>query len=226
MTVELDRVYRSQRLRLRAVVVAQAARLWAAAETRDQERFVTQVVPVVHAGQTQTVRLVDAYMAMKTLHAVGVGQVKGLDPDAYMVEAIRKQPAVEVYARPFGAVGYALQTGAEFATARVAGGAALEKLVTTDLQLAQTHSARDWMSDEPSIIGYERVTAGGCPLCEAASDRLYHSADLAPIHEGCRCDVTPVYGDRKLERLPDGLQAVSDSELGARLVDDKWAAAA
>lgn len=224
MSAELDATYRSQRLRLRSTVLAHTARLWAVAQPQDQPAFLGQVVPAVHAGQALTVRLVDAYMATKTLHATGAGRVKGLDPAAYTVEAIRKTPADEVYGRPFGALGYALASGAEFSIARAAGAAAAEKLVSTDLQLAQTYSARDWMSDEPGIIGYERQTEGGCPLCESASGGLYQTEDLMPLHEGCRCDVAPVFGDARPGPLPDGLEVVDDSELGPRLISESWAA--
>lgn len=226
MSAELDNQYRAQRLRLRATVLAQIARIWATAQPQSRDAFIAAVLPVVHAGQAVVVRLVDAFFATKTIDATGAGRVKGLDPAAYTVEAIRNQPAAVVYDRPFGALGYALATGADFAVARAAGGAALEKLASTDLQLAQTYAARDWMSDEPQIVGYQRITSGGCPLCTAAAGRTYRSEDLAPIHEGCRCDVAPVYGDVTHEHLPSGLVAVSDPELGSRLADDTWKVAA
>lgn len=196
MTVQLDSAYRAQRQRLRAALLAQAARLWSVASPKDESSFLEQMVPLITAGQVQTVRLVDAYMAIKTLHATGEGDVKGLDAAAYSVEALRGKPALEVYARPFAAVGAALAAKAEFSAAMHVGQAVLKKLATTDLQLAQTYSARDWMRDEPKITGYQRVTSGGCGLCEAASTQLYGTEDLMPIHEHCQCDVAPYYGDR------------------------------
>lgn len=226
---QLDVTYRAQRLRLRAAALALAARVWAGASTQRQDEFVDQILAAVAAGQAQVVRLVDAYMATKTLQATGRGEVRGLNPDDYRTEQLRRASADEVYKRPFGAVGYTLEKGGDFAAARVAGGALLDKLVSTDLQLAQTYSARDWMREEETIVGYERVAGlRACELCAAAATRLYHSEDLMPIHEHCSCDVVPVYGDRPVrqEPIPDGVVFVHDSELGPRLVDETWAAAA
>lgn len=216
MISQLDGVYRSQRLRLSATVAAQAARIWATSEPRDKDAFVERTVPVVEAGQSRAVRLVDAYMATKMIGATGDGAVKGLDESAYTVERLRGVPADEVYRRPFAAMAVALASGAKFAAARTAGMAALEKLVTTDLQLAQTHSSRDWMSDEPGIVGYRRVTAGGCGLCLAASTQRYHVADLMPIHEHCRCGVDPIFGDRPVGRVldPETWSVVKDAAEG------------
>lgn len=253
---DVDRAYRSQRQRLRAALLAIVAREWLAASMQAQDAFAAAVAPVVAAGQAQTARLVDAYMATKTLQATGRGQVRGLNTEKYTTAELRGVPAAEVYLRPFGAVGAALQKGAEFSVAKAAGKAAVDKLVTTDVQLAQTYSARDWMTDEDSITGYERITDGGCELCSAASTRTYRSEDLMPIHEHCQCDVSPVYGPRPgralgsgwsvtrehaeeslseetLTRLSDGgmklpetLTVARDPELGFRLVDDAWQVAA
>lgn len=41
------------------------------------------------------------------------------------------------------------------------------------------------------VIHPELAKGGTCGLCVAASHRLYHIADLKPIHEGCHCTVTP-----------------------------------
>jgi hypothetical protein len=70
----IDGVYRSQRLRLMNTVAAATAQAWAQGY-RDREAVIGQVLAVVHAGQAQTVALVDAYMAVKAQ-----ASPKGLDP--------------------------------------------------------------------------------------------------------------------------------------------------
>jgi len=101
------------------------------------------------------------------------------------------------------------------------------KLAATDLQLAQTHSARDWMADDENVYGWRRVTDGDpCPLCALAATRIYYRADLMPIHEHCGCGVEPLYGEH-----PGGLsvpnaavRVVDDHEIGPRLMAAGWAA--
>lgn len=218
--IQVDATYRSQRMRLRSVLLATVARHWAVASPHDQGAFLGRVTAVVLAAQAQSVRLVDAYMATKTKAVIGTGAVKGLDPSLYTVDAIRGVPAAEVYSRPFGALGYALETGLDFSAARAAGGAALGRLASTDFQLAQTYSARDWMTSEESITGYERILGGdGCELCQAAADgRVFATDDLAPIHDHCGCSVSPVFGPEPTKGASDVFSVESDPELGQRLV--------
>lgn len=210
----LDHAYRSQRIRIVNTVRAQTKRLWAVSSTQQQQQFVGQAVPVVAAGQAAVVTLVDGYLAAKAQAETGEGAVQGLDPAGYTTGMLRGAPAAEVYARPFGVLGAAIAGGAEFSAAKASGGDYLDKLVSTDLQLAQTHSARDWMSNEPRVTGWQRVTSGGCDFCQQAASRTYRTRDLMPIHEHCHCSVVPVFGDVEPEPIGD---VEHDHELGARL---------
>lgn len=186
MSVQLDNAYQAQRARLSNAVMAGAAAVWAEG-FRDRERTIGQVVPFVEVGLGLTVSLVDAYMAAKATAAGERAVVKGLDPALYTIAALRGLPAAEVYERPFGALGGQLAEGAEFGAALQASQAALGRLVRTDLQLAQTRSARDWMAGEERVVGYRRVLGPGknCSLCVSASSRTYRKEDLAPIHDRC-----------------------------------------
>jgi hypothetical protein len=50
----------------------------------------------------------------------------------------------------------------------------------------------------PKVTGYRRIIhpelsrTGTCGLCIAAADRIYHVADLLPIHARCKCEVAAV----------------------------------
>lgn len=207
---QIDAAYRTQRLRLRSVVAAQVASAWAQLY-RDREAAITYAVNVVQAGQAQTVSLVAAYMTVKALQETGQRISVGLDPAAYTIEALRKIEAPRVYARPYGALGVRLNEGATFDDAVTSAVASVTKLATTDLQLAQTNAARDWMQGSADrlaesdirVVGYRRVLSGPgphCALCTAASTRTYRIADLLPIHEHCVTGETlvaaAVAGDR------------------------------
>lgn len=225
MSAELDAVYRSQRLRLTRTIAAAAAAEWASAY-RDRERAVATLVPLVEAGQAQTVALVSGYMTAKATAAGEPVATRGLERELYTIAALRGLSAAEVYERPFGALGGQLAQGAEFAQAFASSRASLDRLVRTDLQLAQTHAARDWMAGEERVVGYRRVLGPGknCSLCISASTRTYFKADLLPIHERCGCSVAPLFGDRPVTSVGTKVRVVDDPELGRRLLEESWAA--
>jgi len=225
VTAELDAVYRSQRLRLTGTVAAAAASAWSSVY-RDRERAVATLVPLVEAGQAQTVALVSGYMTAKATAAGERVATRGLERELYTIAALRGLAAEKVYERPFGALAGQLAQGAEFAQAFASSRASLNRLVRTDLQLAQTHAARDWMAGEERVVGYRRVLGPGknCPLCISASTRTYFKAELLPIHERCRCSVSPLFGSAPVASVGTKVRVVDDPELGARLLEESWAA--
>jgi hypothetical protein len=220
---QLEGVYRAQRTRLRSIATAATNRAFAT-YYHDRALALARIIPVVLAAQRQQVALVDAYMTAKTRAAFGVATVKGLDPAAYTIDKLRGVSAAAVYERPWGALGGQLDSGADFASALGSAHAYLSSNVATDLQMAQTYSARDWMSGDERIVGYARVTAGGCDLCEAASDRTYYSEDLMSLHENCNCTVEPVFGDEQVASVgtTTDYEVEFDPELGPRLMATSW----
>lgn len=227
MSAQLDAAYGSQRRRLVSTVMASAAFAWASDE---REGTIERTMGIAAGGMAAMVRLTDAYMAAKQREAQGSGSTKGLSPADYTTAVLRGVAAEEVYARPFGAFGGQLEQGVALAVALASARASLRRLVATDIQLAQTHSARDWMADSPRVFGYKRVLSSGknCPLCEAAARRIYYREDLMPIHERCGCGVSPMFGEHPGGlSVPDAaVRVASDPELGSRLVEGTWAAAA
>jgi hypothetical protein len=210
-------------------VATNVARIWAN-DYQDEEQTITSALGLVAAGQARTVSLVDAYMSAKTREVVGRGGVKGLDPALYTVDRLRGAPAREVYQRPFGALGAFIANQGQdgWGAGMAAATASLVRLAKTDLQLAQTHAARDWMVEDRHVRGYRRMLGGNenCELCQDAARGFYYREDLAPIHERCACSVSPVYGE------PGPLQRAAlhtktcrvdhDAEIGPRLLAPGW----
>jgi hypothetical protein len=232
---EIDTAYQAQRIRLVAIVAAAVARALAENESRPRASLGV-IVPTVEAGQRMTVALVDAYMASKAREAVGVGSTLGLDPSLYTIAALRGLPADQVYNRAFGALDALGRRSSDDQRAEAirSARAAVEKLLRTDLQLAQTHSARDWMqanvaagSDTERIVGYRRVLTGPgphCELCTSASTRTYRVADLMPIHEHCGCTVEPLWGEHDVASVGTTVRVEIDPEIGPRLMAATWSA--
>lgn len=108
---------------------------------------------------------------------------KGVDPE-------------EVYQRPFRQIWTDLQKGKDLNESIEKATKRLENTVKTDIQLAKTHAARDFIQEQGNIQGYRRVLTGAenCGLCIVASTQRYHVRDLLPIHPGCDCAVAPILG--------------------------------
>lgn len=227
----IDGAYNAQRLRLKASVTSAVAAAWTQLH-HDRQAAIAHAVKLVQAGQTNTVRLVDAYMTAKTLEATGRSLRVAIDPALYTTDTLRGIAAADVYGRPFGAYGALLKDGAHPSQAVQAAHASVTKLAATDLQLAQTHAARDWMQEaalQPGdlrVVGYRRVLAGPgphCALCTAAATRTYRIADLLPIHEHCTCGVQPLFGTEPVASIGTTVRVEHDPELGPRLMADDWA---
>lgn len=66
-----------------------------------------------------------------------------------------------------------------------------------ELKQAAEAQADPQTGSGPKVIGYRRVWNGGCDHCQLASERLYFTAELAPIHDGCSCGIAPVFEGEK-----------------------------
>lgn len=195
------------------MVVAGVSRIWVTGSPQDQDALANRAIALVMTAQTQTVRLTDAYMTQKTRRATGKGAAGRIKPEDYTIDKLRGVPALEVYKRPFGALGAALARGEEFSEALRSGRASLVKVASTDIQLAQVRAARDWMVTEPKITAMGRLVAGTCDYCKRASAELVGVEDPMPIHEHCQCSAVPMFGEE-----PTGsVETEKDSELGMRL---------
>jgi hypothetical protein len=69
-----------------------------------------------------------------------------------------------------------------------------------DTQLAHRDQAARFVDETGAdawrrIIRPELSEGGACGLCVVAADRLYYREDLKAVHERCKCEVLPVYGE-------------------------------
>jgi hypothetical protein len=77
-------------------------------------------------------------------------------------------------------------------------------ITEANVRMSQQHTHRSvlaYLAPKTGIRGYRRVVhpelsrTGTCGLCIVASDNLYTTDQLMPIHTACRCTVVPVIGD-------------------------------
>lgn len=97
----------------------------------------------------------------------------------------------------------------------MARGVPADKALEQALRLAQTladgtvrlaerdasQQALIYLAPRVGITGYRRVIrpelsrTGTCGLCIVASDQVYKTGDLMPLHARCKCEVMPIIGD-------------------------------
>ncbi len=201
--------------RLRALIRNGVAQAWAGLpgyDERNVAQWLATVLPLVNAGQRQSVALTEAFLA----RALG-GAPVGVDA-AKVVAGVRTgaTPA-EVYRRPFVTVWTALKAGDAFTAATRAGGDRATSAAVTDVQLAHRATLQAVQDAEPRIRGYRRVPDGGaCAYCVALEGAIVRSADAAPLHPGCGCGFEPIVdASPRPASLPDEVAVHEHGELGA-----------
>jgi hypothetical protein len=184
-------------------VVSYIARTWRGLENyrdADIDRFVARVVPIVLGGQRRISALTDAYLA--TVGGVVLGTSRrpvGIPANVIAYDTLRSgSTPEEVYARAGVTVWAGLTGGLALADAINKGLARATATAATDMQLARTHTARHVFGQRDDVVGYLRVPGGGhvCELCQTASDNLYRTDDLMPIHARCSCGIEPLFAGR------------------------------
>lgn len=191
--------YRRSTAAVRAAVLSYLSRSWVALGSYrddDVDRWVTALLPVLSAGLTQTAVLTDAHLAnVIAAMADDLPRPLGVRPGDVSVQALRGVPATDVYRRAGETVWSELSRGTDPPTAIGRGLDRATRMAETDLQLANTHTARRTLSSDRRVVGYRRVTDGDpCKLCASASTAVYRTSVLMPIHARCSCSVLPALG--------------------------------
>lgn len=105
-----------------------------------------------------------------------------------------------VYERPTKLVRRLVSQGVPINEAWRRANAYIALLADGDIRLAQ-RQASDLALAGLGITGYRRIVrpelsrTGSCGLCIAASNRIYKTGNLMPIHNRCKCAVLPIVGD-------------------------------
>lgn len=185
--------------RLRTIVATAVGQIWAGLRGYDEQnvdQWLSTVVPVVIAGERQSVSLTEAYLA----RSIGRPAL-GINPDQIIGAGIRAgaDPA-EVYRRPFVTVWSALKDGTAWEDAVGQGAARATSTAATDVQLTMRTTLRDVGESDDLIVGYSRVPDGGaCDFCQAVSGQRYRTDQLMPIHNHCGCGVDVITRSNRRE---------------------------
>lgn len=183
----------------------------------DADRFVSAVAPVVAGAQQQIGSLTLAMVSRL------VGMLAGVPPvvpslQVGTVNRLRGVSPQEEWRRPFVQMRTELSAGASFQQARESARRRAESLADTDMQLAKTHTARNYMRSQERVVGYRRVLTGdeNCGMCVIASTQRYRKEQLMPIHPGCDCAVAPIVGTRDPGRTINSAMVAEGAEPSAQ----------
>jgi hypothetical protein len=80
----------------------------------------------------------------------------------------------------------------------------LTSIVNDDIAAVSRDEAQKVMAASAKVIGYRRVIhpefskTGTCGLCIVAASRFYKKSELMPLHDLCKCTISPLTKDRDL----------------------------
>jgi hypothetical protein len=109
----------------------------------------------------------------------------------------------QVYSRPAKLFRRLRSQGVDPTTAFQRAMAYAAQITDTNVTLAQREAYQQTLlrlERAAGITGYRRIVhpelarTGSCGLCIVASDNVYHTSQLLPIHGGCNCTVLPIVG--------------------------------
>ena len=126
-----------------------------------------------------------------------------MEPTPRVVEPLPRHPRgmdpVEQWRRTFEQFRYEYSKSSDEAAAR---GALLRRVklnVADDVALAMRIAARNHGEAARTVRGFRRVVhpeqsrGGSCGLCLVASDQVYATGSLMPLHNGCNCGVAEIF---------------------------------
>ncbi|MFJ4173401.1 hypothetical protein [Microbacterium sp. NPDC089696] len=103
----------------------------------------------------------------------------------------------------------------------------LTSIVNDDIAAVARDESQKVMDASAKVIGYRRVIhpefskTGTCGLCIVAASRFYSKSELMPLHDLCKCTISPLTKDRDLGlRLNDADLARIYAAAGSNYADD------
>jgi hypothetical protein len=110
-----------------------------------------------------------------------------------------------VWERPFKEMWGSLKKGNNFTDSLNLGAARANSIARTEMQLAKREAGLYVRNGNSNIVGYLRTLSGAenCGMCYLASTQRYNRGDLLPIHPGCDCGETPIFGDTDVGQIID-----------------------
>ena len=172
----------------------------------DIQRYIEKVIPGMDNAKRTMANYTSGYYGKiaaaekQTFSAVSVPATK------MVTESLRNGTTAEmIWQRPFKEMWTQLSKGTDFSEALKAGARRADWTARTEVQLAKRQAGLTVRDGNKNIVGYLRTLTGAenCGLCYLASTQRYHRGDLLPIHPGCDCGETPIFGNTDVGQIVD-----------------------
>jgi hypothetical protein len=199
--------YRARRLELVAAARAATARDWRElVDVGDLDAthpaWVDRAATTLTAVQSGLVRLTSAYLIAFLRSELGRPvDARHLDERALVGVTRSGKPMTETLAATVIGVKQAIGEGVEPAEAAARGSRASSRLVAAEASYAAQGALSGEIQGDDRIVGWERVTSGGCGACLAAATRTYGAEEPFAVHDGCQCSAEPVIAGTR-QRAP------------------------
>jgi hypothetical protein len=182
-------------LRARAVVIARAE--WAKLDPQDLDgshaRWVATVAATLTELQRGGTRLSAAYLSAYLTSELGRRVSPSQDATAAAGVARDGRPLVEALTPSLFTVKQAIGDGRPVAEALAVGGARAFRTVGEEAIAPGREGLANGIEADGRIVGWRRVTGGGCGACLAAATGAIQADDeVLEVHPACQCSKEPV----------------------------------
>lgn len=172
----------------------------------DIDRFMSSVVPGIDNAKRTMANYTTGYYGKIAQAERQAFKAVSVPATQLATEAIRNGTTSRmIWERPFKEMWTQLSQGADFSDALNAGARRADWTARTEIQLAKREAGLTVRNGNTNIVGYLRTLSGAenCGLCYLASTQRYNRGELLPIHPGCDCGETPIFGNTDVGQIVD-----------------------
>lgn len=196
-SLRITDIYRQRLVELRDRGATMIERDWQLVDVDNLDRSHPDFARAAAAGlaalQTTGVRLTAAYLTAFLRSELGQ-PVAGPPRSAtrYAGTARTGRPLTAALVPTLITVKHEIANGKTPVEAGRAGAHQAVRLAMSETMAPARAALADTIRADARIVGWNRVTAGGCGACLGAATRTYGPDEPLHVHDGCRCSAEPV----------------------------------
>jgi hypothetical protein len=216
-SLRLTNTYRDRLAVLSDRISAYTATSWQHVTVRDLDRshdeWLTSTVLTLEQAQRAGVALTLAYLASFIASETGQRalELPKYDPARAIGFGEDGQPLAVPLQKTLIGVKSLMKDGRSPEDALTETGHRAERLAAGAVMAAPRTTLADQVAEHPAIVGWRRVTRGGCGACLAAAAHAYADEPMR-VHAHCHCSQEPIIRD-----VPDRFPRETGPEIFARM---------
>ena len=181
---------------------------------RSHETWLAAVTVALQQAQRAGVNLTLAYLAAFIASETGhrVVEIPRYDATRAVGPGDDGQPLEVPLGKTLIGVKALMKDGKPAGEALEETGHRAERIAVSAVMAAPRRALADQISTHPMIVGWQRVTRGGCGACLAAASRGYSRHEPLRVHPHCHCSQEPVIRD-----VPDRAKRATGPEVFAAM---------